>query len=107
MAALVLGLLVASAKGFYDTQTTELTQMSANIMLLDRGLAQYGLEAKEAREALSNTVAVILDQTWSKNRSRDSRLEPTALGAHILFNKIQALNPKDDTHRLLKSQILN
>jgi cytochrome bd-type quinol oxidase subunit 2 len=29
MAALVLGLLIASAKGFYDTQNSELTQMSA------------------------------------------------------------------------------
>ena len=49
MAALVLGLLVASAKGSYDTQSAELTQMSANIALLDRVLAHYGPETKEAR----------------------------------------------------------
>ena len=35
MSALVLGLLVASAKGSYDAQSAELTQMSANIALLD------------------------------------------------------------------------
>jgi hypothetical protein len=39
MAALVLGLLVASAKGSYDAQSSELTQISANIVLLDRILA--------------------------------------------------------------------
>src|SRR6516164_8771143 len=39
MAALVLGLLVASAKNFYDTQTSELIGMSAKIVLLDRVLA--------------------------------------------------------------------
>lgn len=50
MAALVLGLLVASAKGFYEAQRAELTQMSANIALLDRIFALYGPETKEPRE---------------------------------------------------------
>jgi hypothetical protein len=40
MAALVLGLLVASAKASYDTQSAELTQVSANIITLDRILAR-------------------------------------------------------------------
>src|SRR5262249_45415938 len=52
MAALVLGLLVASAKGSYDAQSAELTQMSTNIVLLDRLLAQYGPETKQARTLL-------------------------------------------------------
>ncbi len=47
MAALVLGLLVASAKNFYDTQSSELTQLSANVILLDRVLAHYGPETKK------------------------------------------------------------
>ena len=38
--ALVLGLLVASAKGFYDTQSAEITQFSANMVVLDRALAR-------------------------------------------------------------------
>src|SRR5438270_179928 len=49
MAALVLGLLVGSAKGSYDTQKAELTQLSAKIILLDRALAHLGPQAKEAR----------------------------------------------------------
>jgi hypothetical protein len=36
MSALVLGLLVAAAKGAYDAQSAELTQISANIAALDR-----------------------------------------------------------------------
>src|SRR5215471_18399147 len=50
MAALVLGLLVASAKNFYDAQSSALTQMSANVIVVDRLLAQYGPETKEARD---------------------------------------------------------
>jgi hypothetical protein len=56
MAALVLGLLVASAKNFYDAQSSELTQMSANVLLLDRVLAHYGPETKEARDLLRGAV---------------------------------------------------
>lgn len=42
MSALVLGLLVSSAKTFYDAQNTELTDMCAKIVVLDRVLARYG-----------------------------------------------------------------
>src|SRR4030095_11754602 len=67
MAGLVLGLLVASGKGSYDPQSAELTQMSANIALLDRVLALYGPETKEARALLRGAVVRILDQMWSKD----------------------------------------
>ncbi|MBV9687757.1 MAG: hypothetical protein JO096_11180, partial [Alphaproteobacteria bacterium] len=39
MAALVLSLLIASAKTTYDTRRNQLLQVSADIMLLDRVLA--------------------------------------------------------------------
>ena len=35
LAALVLGLLIASAKSAYDTQSTQIKQMTAQIILLD------------------------------------------------------------------------
>ena len=40
LTALVLGLLIASAKGSYDTQSTQVTQMTSNVVLLDNLLAQ-------------------------------------------------------------------
>jgi hypothetical protein len=49
MAALVLGLLIASAKSQYDAQRDGLDQISAKFVLLDAGLAQYGPEAAGAR----------------------------------------------------------
>jgi hypothetical protein len=56
MAALVLGLLVASAKGTYDTQSNELTDVSAKLVFLDRLLTDYGPEAKPIRIVLRSTV---------------------------------------------------
>jgi len=72
--ALVLSLLIASAKAYYDAQSNELTEMSAKIVLLDRVLAHYGPETKEARDALHVDVALALDQMWSKNPSRLERV---------------------------------
>jgi Protein of unknown function (DUF4239) len=103
MAALVLGLLVASAKGSYDAQSAELTQMSANIALLDRALALYGPETKEARNLLRGAVARVLDQMWSSA----SLSVPTAAGGEILYEKIQGLSPKNDTQRSLQGQALS
>jgi hypothetical protein len=40
IAALVLGLLIAAAKGSFDTQTGQVRQITANLILLDNTLAQ-------------------------------------------------------------------
>jgi hypothetical protein len=101
MAALVLGLLVASAKNFYDAQSSELTQMSANVILLDRVLAHYGPEAKEARDLLRGAVGRTLNLIWHQDHSE---MVPTATGGEVLYDKIQALSPKNDAQHALQAQ---
>src|SRR5271167_1780006 len=96
MAALVLGLLISSAKSFYDAQTTEVTQMSARVILLDRLLAHYGPETKEARDLLRGTLAGAIDRMWPQERTRSSEVEAPSTGPEALLVKIQALSPKDD-----------
>jgi hypothetical protein len=102
LSALVLGLLIASAKGSYDAQSAELTQMSAKVILLDRLLAHYGPETKETRDLLRGAVARILDQMWSKRPAGSSVGVPPS-GAEILLDKIQELAPKDDRQRALQA----
>jgi len=104
MAALVLGLLVASAKNFYDTESSELTQLSANVILLDRVLAHYGPETKEVRDLLRSTAVRTLDLIWRQDHQQHSQMEPTAAGGEILYDKIQALSPNSDTQRALQAQ---
>lgn len=106
MAALVLGLLVSSAKSFYDTQSAEVTQMSANVVLLDRILAHYGPEAKEVRDLLRSALAESIDRMWPQERA-PSKLGAPSTRADTLIDKIQALSPKDDTQRLLRAQALS
>ena len=107
MAALVLGLLVASAKGSYDVQGSELTQLSANVVLLDRILAHYGPETKEARDLLRGVVARLLDRMWSRDHERPAESDPPSAGGEALYEKIQGLSPKDDSQRWLQTQALN
>ena len=108
MAALVLGLLVASAKGEYDAQIGELTQGSSNILLLDRLLAQYGPETKEPRALLRGAIVRFLDQTWgSKDGASASGLPPPSASAETLYGQIQGLSPKDSAQRLFQSQALS
>ena len=105
MAALVLGLLVASAKGNYDAQSAEVTQLSANIALLDRVLAMYGPETKEPRAVLRVAVTRAVDQMWPKAGS--SQVAPTAAGGEILYEKMQGLTPANDSQRSLQSQAIS
>jgi hypothetical protein len=107
MAALVLGLLVASAKDSYDTQSAELTQLSANIALLDRVLAHYGPETKEARDLLRGAVSCALDQMCSRDSTSASPSAPTSAGGEILYDKIQRFSPKNDMQRTLQGQALS
>jgi hypothetical protein len=107
MAALILGLLVASAKGSYDAQSAELTQMAANVALLDRGLALYGQEATDSRALLHGAVSRMLDQLWSKDGTNTSAQAPTSARGEILYEKIQGLSPKNDAQRSLQSQALS
>src|SRR5215470_3938357 len=89
MAALVLGLLIASAKGSYDTQRGEVTQMAANVVLLDRVLAHYGPESKDARDLLRRYVAQVLEQMWPTTGAGSTALDPPGAVVEDLFERIQ------------------
>ena len=107
MTALVLGLLISSAKGSFDAQSTELTQASANIVLLDRLLAHYGPETAEIRQDLRGMVVSLIDETWTVNRDRPFQLPAGSSRNEFLFEKLQSLSPQNDSQRTLKSQALN
>jgi hypothetical protein len=107
MTALVLGLLVASAKGSFDAQSTEITQASANAILLDRLLAHYGPETKEIRESLRDTVVNILEVIWSKDRHGSPGLGAASAGNEMLLARIQNLSPESNLQRTLQSQSSN
>jgi hypothetical protein len=106
MTALVLGLLIATAKDSYDTQRSGLTQVSVNLVLLDRFMAHYGPETKEARDLLRSFVVRGIDQIWPEAGSRPAQLAPMAANEAI-YVRIQALSPKNEAQRSLQAKALS
>jgi hypothetical protein len=106
MSALVLSLLVSSAKNSYDAQSNELRAVSSNIILLDHTLAHYGPETKDVRELLRTTIAGTLERRELKKSANPARLGVPIHEMDSLYDKIQELSPKDDRQRSVQSQAL-
>lgn len=108
MAALVLGLVIASAKSSFDTQNAEIKQSGVNALLLDRVLAQYGPETRTVRDGLRQTIAYWLQVTWPEDSTRAPRadLPETAPRIEALDEGIRTLSPQTDSQRTLQSHAL-
>jgi hypothetical protein len=105
MTALVLGLLVSSAKDGYDTKRSEVIQMAAKVTFLDRVLALYGPEAAEARADLRAAVANAVQHIWPTDQSGPAQLDPNQQTGDAVYVTIQRLSPHDDAQRALKAQV--
>lgn len=117
MTALVLGLLVASAKGSFDAQRNGVAQLAANATILDRFLALYakhaqgtpeGTKAQEARGLLRAAVADLLRRTWPEEATPEEAgvSVGTAGRYEEVFERVLALEPKTDSQKLLQGQAL-
>jgi hypothetical protein len=108
LTSLVLGFMVGSAKGYYDGVQDKLTRVAADAMVLDRGLAHYGPEAREARELLRQTLGSAVRGLWPRHKTQ---LPGIAVGGAVdglerLENAIRALPAQDDEQRSLRSEAL-
>ena len=108
MSALVLGLLIASAKSTLDAQRTGFQQMATNVVLLDRTLARYGPEATPARGMLRETVAAAIDRLWPADRSPAAGLDSPEItvNGNALYEAIRDLSPKTDAQRASQAQAI-
>ena len=99
--------LIASAKTSYDTQRSQVRELTANIILLDRVLAEYGPEANAARDALRRSITPLVDQIWrgSSGVTATTPFEPTATGEEAL-HEVQELSPQNDNQRALQARAI-
>jgi hypothetical protein len=103
LTALVLGLLVASAKGAYDLQKSEVVQMAAKVAFLDRVLAHYGPDAVEARALLRRALEGAIARIWPEKPFQEHRLAPISVSGEAFYDALLKIEPKDDAQRFLKS----
>jgi hypothetical protein len=105
MSALILGLLVNSAKTNYDAQRNTVIQLSAKVSLLDRALALYGPESNETRVHLRAATEELVNNLWEDSGTKPI-LPPEAQAGAAIYIAISSLSPRDDTQRTLKGQAL-
>jgi membrane-bound ClpP family serine protease len=108
MAALVLGLLIASAKSSYDTQRSEVQQASASIVELDTILAHYGPEASESRQKLREVVAAAAENLWPRGGVLPLRPGPPVKLAEsaTFYESIANLSPRTEAQRFIQNRAL-
>ena len=106
LSALVLGLLVGSAKSSFDATNTAMIQNGAKIILLDRALAAYGPETKNAREQLRHAAAAGIEMFWPEEKNAGSGMTgfERANAMEMIQAKLRALTPATDAQRQLFSQ---
>jgi len=108
LAALVLGLLVASAKSTYDARESEINQITAYVIMLDGLLAKYGEEAQAARVSLRQAIPAIVDRIWREAQSAPLQSTPfkaTAEG-EVFYQRVQELQPSNDIQRGLRERVM-
>jgi hypothetical protein len=109
MAALVLGLLVSTAKSSFDEKSNSFRELALNIVMLDRTLAQVGDEAQTARAQLKRTTAQTIESLWPNDRAREpSTIDDAKITAEgtTLVDALHKLSPHDESQQALKSAAL-
>jgi len=109
LASLVLGLLIASANGRYETENSHIKQIIANLILVDYTLALYGVETDPVRALLRRDVDLMADRIWSESRPAFDRAKPfqaDSLGLSI-YNEVLKLTPKTDAQRFYQSRAMD
>jgi hypothetical protein len=107
IAAWVLGLLIASAKGSFDTQTVQVRQITADLILLDNILAQYGPEARAIREQIRSTADPFANGLWREKEAGTTGPIETNAAAERVYLEIHKLSAHDDLQHSLKTRAVH
>jgi hypothetical protein len=108
LSALVLGLLITSAKNTYDTQRNEIRQITVKMVLVDNQLKRYGPEARTARELQRQAASEMIDRIWGERAVNSPTGAPfrPSMEADLVYAAIEGLAPQNDVQRTLKFQAL-
>jgi hypothetical protein len=121
-AALVLGLLTASSKTVFDTNTDDIRAYATQLIQLDDTLRQYGAEADAPRQLLRAYTAAAIASTWpgeprppgnyypaiSASEGNTHHLDSLKLGDMLgqAQRDVRELQPRDSYHQRLETEAL-
>jgi hypothetical protein len=108
LATLVISLMISSARSSFATKDGEYRRGATDIILLDRALAHYGPETKNARELLRRVAETKLREFWPEDSAPREQSRPIEIGTGIeqIEDTLRALEPKDNAQRSLQTRAL-
>jgi membrane-bound ClpP family serine protease len=108
LAALVLGILVGSAKSSFDAMNDGLKQNGAKIILLDHALAKYGPETKDIRATLRRNIVFAMEMMWPTTKAGATDVAGLERfgGIESVHDKISELSPQTEAQRSLRTEAL-
>jgi hypothetical protein len=108
LSALVLGLLVASAQGSFQTQSNQIKQITANVILLDNTLARAGPDAQPVRILLRSAVKTLVERIWRGQESAATKSVPfeASTQSELFFDKLLELTPQNDAQRQMQTRAI-
>ena len=106
IAALVLGLLISSAKGSYDSQTGNVQHIAADVILTDQLLAVYGPEATPVREQLRQAIEPMIARLWREPSSAGQTSFTSYGPGRDAYVQIALLTPQTELQRILKDRAI-
>src|SRR5215470_2588131 len=101
LSALVLGLLIASAKTSFDAVSDALKQSAAKVIIIDRLLAEYGPEAKGVREQLKRQYAERVARLFPDARGDSVKVAPEASAVEGFQRSLRTLTPVTSEQRAI------
>jgi len=110
LTAVVLGLLVASARQSLESKVDQLRVMAAKTIQLDRTLAGYGPETRETRDLLRTLVEARIRELWQGRGSSEQELQAKlsqGRGMESLQHQLLGLTPKGDAQNWFRSKALD
>jgi hypothetical protein len=109
IAALVLGLLVASAMDSFDAHREGLHDLATKTVILDGVLDHYGSDAADARKALKSALAVAIDRAWPEDgaTSRLGNMNEVQAENEYLYRSIRSLQPTNEMQKSLQAEALS
>jgi hypothetical protein len=106
LAAVLISLMIASAKNSYDTQAAHFRMLVAYLVETDQLLVQYGAETTQIRILMRQAVPAAVDRIWREKRSanQDSAFTSASLAEQV-NGAIAALSPATDAQRAVKRRL--
>lgn len=109
LSAIVVGLLISTSNAGFTARAQQVTQISADIIRLDRVLQRYGPPGEPSRALARQFAEAKLHDLFPDRRAVRANLENEATIRLLeqLQDELIALAPADDRQKLLKAEALD